>query len=189
MAALPAYACAVANLAAVVALATVLAPGTTLVDETTRVAYVNAHLLAWRVGWALWVVAAASLLFFYRWWSARVRAGPLPLAVALVGFAADLTAETLLIAVVPDHPELARPAFVLTGAVANVAYTIAGILLTVRTPSLAGSLRAWTWTVWLAGLVLGAFALFEIPLGIAALSAVLFALFLPWLVVAGRRLA
>ena len=187
--ALPAYLCAVANLAAAVALATVLAPGTPLVDEPARVAYVRDHLGLWRAGWSLWVLAGISLLVFYRWWSARVGAGRGPLAIATAGFAADLVAESVLIVVAPDAPALARPAFALTGGVANGLYSLAGALLTLRTPDLRGAFAAWTWAVWAAGAVLSAAALLEAPLLTAAATAVLFALFVPWCVALGRRLA
>src|SRR6266508_3717134 len=114
--ALPPYVCAAANLAAALALATVLAPGTPLVDEPARAAYVRDHVALWRAGWSLWIVAAISLLAFYRWWSQRVGAGRGPLALAVAGFVADLVAESVLIVVAPDRPDLARPAFALTGA-------------------------------------------------------------------------
>ena len=117
--ALPAYVCAAANLAAVVALVTVLSPGTTLSDDATRAAYVRDHVVVWRVGWALWVLAAISLLLFYAWWRSRIGAGWIALGIAAAGFAADLTAESLLIAIVPDRPDLARTCFFLTGTVAN----------------------------------------------------------------------
>ena len=189
MAALPAYLCAAANLCAVLALATVLAPGTTLTDEPTRAAYVREHLALWRGGWLFWVAAAVSLLTFYRWWSGRVRAGFVALGIALAGFAADVFAESFLIVVVPERPDLARASFLLTGGVANGCYTIAGALLSLRTPRLRGRLAVWTAAVWLAGGALSALAFLEVPLGVAIATAALFALFLPWLVVMGRRLA
>lgn len=186
---LPAYVCAAANLAAALALVTILAPGTPLAPEAERVAYVHDHLAVWRAGWALWILAAISLLAFYRWWGARIGAGWAPLALAVAGFAADLTAESILIAVAPDRPEIARPAFALTGAVANGLYTLAGVLLTLRTPHVRGAFAAWTWAVWVAGVVLSAGAFLEAPLVIAAASAVLFVLFVPWCVALGRKLA
>jgi MFS family permease len=189
MARLPAYFCAAANLAAALALRTVLAPGTSVAAEPERAAYVRDHVALWRAGWSLWVLAAVSLLVFYAWWGQRVGAGRGPLALAALGLAADLVAESLLIAVVPDRPELARPAFALTGAVANGLYTLAGALLTLRTPDLRGPFAAWTWAMWASGAALSAAALLEIPLAVAAASAVLFTLFVPWCVAMGRRLA
>lgn len=189
MKAFPAYACAAANLVAVVALATLLAPGTSLVDEASRAAYVREHLLAWRLGWASWILAAISLLAFFAWWTARIRAPRWPLVLALAGFAADLGAESLLIAVVPDSPALAPLMFQLTGGVANGGYTIAGIALSLRTPGMRGGFALWTGAIWLLGILLSAFAFLEVPLGIAASTAALFTLFLPWCVAMGRRLS
>lgn len=189
MTAWPAYFCAAANLAAIVALATVLAPGTTLVDEPTRSAYVRDNVAVWRAGWSLWVVAAVSLLVFYRWWANRIQAPLALVGIAVAGFAADLFAESLLIIVVPDRPELARLSFVLTGGVANGLYTIAGALLTLRTPHLRGLFAQWTWAVWVLGTVLAVSSFVEVPLAIAVTSAALFALFIPWCVAMGRRLA
>jgi hypothetical protein len=178
--ALPAYFCAAANLAAAIALLAVLAPGTPLASD---------HLALWRAGWSLWVVAAVSLLVFYRWWGQRVGAGRGPLALAVAGFTADLLAESLLIAVAPDRPEVARPSFMLTGAIANGLYTLAGALLTLRTPGVRGPFAAWTWAVWASGAALSLAALIEAPLLVGAASAVLFVLFVPWCIAMGRRLA
>lgn len=188
MKALPAYACAAANLAAALALVAVLAPGTPLAVEPARAAYVREHVALWRAGWSLWIIAAVSLLAFYRWWGVRVGAGRGPLALAAAGFAADLVAESILIVLVPDRPELARPSFALTGVVANGLYTLAGVLLTLRTRGLRGLFGAWTWAVWASGAALTAAALLEAPLLVAATSAVLFILFVPWCVALGRRL-
>ena len=187
--ALPAYVCAAANLTAVVALVTVLSPGTTLSDDATRAAYVRDHVVVWRVGWSLWVLAAISLLLFYAWWRSRIGAGWIALGIAAAGFAADLTAESLLIAIVPDRPDLARTCFFLTGTVANGCYSIAGIVLSLRTRALRGLLVPWTGALWASGLTLSVFAALDQPLGVAASTAVLFALFLPWLIVVGRQLA
>lgn len=189
----PALLCAALNALAVVALATVLAPGTTLVaDPMVRDTYVREHAFVWRAGWALWVAAAASLIAFYAWWAARSRRSALVIAglgLATVGFASDLFAQWLLIAWVPERPDLAPLAFLLTGGAANGLYTLGGIALSVATPVIRGGFAVWTAVMWLAGLALSAFALLDIALGIAAATAVLFALFVPWCVVLGRRLA
>lgn len=189
MTAAPAYFCAAANLLAALALATVLAPGTTLASDAARAAYVRENVVAWQLGWGLWIVAAISLLVFYRWWTARVGASVVPLAIATAGFAADILAESLLIAFVPDLPSLARGCFLLTGGVANGCYSVAGTLLSLRTPQALGRLAPWTAAVWLSGFAISAFAFLEVPFGIAVSTALLFALFLPWLIVVGRRLA
>jgi len=167
----------------------VLAPGTPLADEAARAAYVRDHVWLWRAGWAVWIVAAISLLVFYRWWGGRLGAGRVPLAIAIAGFAADIVAESLLITVVPDRPDVARASFALTGAAANGLYTLAGVVLTLRMPGLRGPFAAWTWAVWTFGAALSAAAIVEAPLAVAAASAALFVLFVPWCVAMGRRLA
>ena len=59
-------ACAVANFVAVVVMAVILAPGTPIVsDVAERERYIGEHLLAWRLGWATWMVAR-----FLEWASA-----------------------------------------------------------------------------------------------------------------------
>lgn len=185
----PAYFCAAANLLAIVAMAAILAPGTTLFPEEARFVYIRENAWLWRIGWSTWVVAAISLIVFYAWWSRRVRSGRLPLWIAVVAFAADMVAEATLIIVVPWRPELSREAFLVTGGLANGLYTLAGIALTRATPNLSGGFATWTWIMWAVGLALSAVTLLEVPLAIAATSAVLFALFIPWCVAMGRRLA
>lgn len=184
----PAYFCAAANLVAIVAMATILMPGTTLFPEAARADYVAENAGLWRLGWGLWVVAAISLLVFYRWWTRRVAAGSAALWIAAAAFAADMIAESTLIALVPDRPELARPSFLITGGVANGLYTLAGMVLTRATPLVHGRFAFWTWAMWSTGLALSLVTFLEMPLAIAAVSAALFALFIPWCVALGRRL-
>jgi hypothetical protein len=53
---------------------------------------------------------------------------------------------------------------------------------------LRGPFAAWTWAMWGSGAALSAAALDDAPLLIAAATAVLFVLFVPWCVAMGRRL-
>lgn len=184
----PAYFCAAANLVAIVAMATILTPGTTLFPEASRADYVAENAALWRLGWSFWVVAAISLLVFYRWWARHISAGIPALWIAAVAFAADMIAESTLIVLVPDRPELARPSFLITGGVANGLYTVAGMLLTRATPQVHGRFALWTWAMWSTGIALSLVTFLELPLAIAAVSAALFALFIPWCVAMGRRL-
>jgi hypothetical protein len=95
----------------------------------------------------------------------------------------------MLIALVPERPDLARLAFALTGGVANGAYTIAGIALSLRTPAIRRAIAWWTAVMWASGIALSIFAVLDLPLGVALATAILFTLFLPWLVVVGRRVS
>jgi hypothetical protein len=163
----------------------VLAPGTSLSqDAATRDAYVRSHQLAWRIGWSVWILAGLSLLWFYAWWRGRVGAPHILLLVAALGYVADITAELSFILYLVTEPFTVA----LTGGVANGMYTVAGAILTVATP-LPAAARIWAWTMWAAGALLSIGAFASAPLLIAAATAVLFALFCPWCLYLGRRLA
>jgi hypothetical protein len=192
--ALAPYACAVLNLVAAGALALLLRPGTEVVpDAASRIAYISSHELLWGAGWACWIAAALSLLAFYAWWATRLsdwRWGVAALVIASTGLVFDLTAESLLIGWLPkDYASVAPAASLLTGGPGNGLYTVAGALLTLATPGLKGWFAGWTWTIWGAGFGLSAFTFAGNFVGVAVCSAVLFALFCPWCVVFGRRLA
>ena len=176
-------ACAIANFAAVVVLALVLAPGTTLIPSVDeRVRYISEHLVAWRIGWMVWMVAAVTLVWFYVWWRARVNGPHVALLIALAGIAADWTAElALIIAGADGHAAVAPAAFVLTGAVANGLYTVAGIVLTLAT-RLGPIARAYAVLMWAAGAFLSIGAAIDAPLITALATGWLFALFIPWCV-------
>lgn len=184
------YAAATANFAAVVVLALVLAPGTTLIPSIDeRVRYIAEHLVAWRAGWMVWMVAAVTLVWFYAWWRARVNGPHIALFIALVGIVADWSAElALIIAGADGHAAVAPAAFFLTGAVANGLYTVAGIVLTLATP-LGPIARAYAVLMWAAGAFLSIGAAVDAPFITALATAGLFALFIPWCVWLGRRLA
>jgi hypothetical protein len=187
------YACAALNLLAAAALLVVLRPGTEAIpDLASRISYISDHPLLWRTGWALWIAAALSLLAFYAWWGARVRApgwGLAALLVAATGLAFDLTAEALLIGWLPrDYATVAPAATLLTGLAGNGLYTVAGVLLTLGTRGVTGWFGAWTWAIWVAGFGLSACTLLGAFGGVQIFSGVLFALFCPWVVAMGRRL-
>jgi hypothetical protein len=181
-------ACAVANLIAVVVLALVLAPGTPVVpDLAERERYIREHLLAWQLGWATWMVAAATLVWCYAWWRRRVSGPHLAVTVAFLGIAADWSAEIALIVSGADgYRAIAPLAFLMTGAIANGLYTVAGVLLTLATP-LRPAGRAYAALMWSAGISVSFGALFAIPLITALATAELFALFVPWCVWLWRR--
>lgn len=182
-------ACAVVNAFAAFVLAVVLAPGTPLVaDIGERERYVREHLELWRLGWATWMLAAATLLWFYVWWRERVGGPRSALFVAGAGLCADWAAEaTLVVAGAAGYRDVAPTAFFLTGAIANGLYTIAGIQLTLATALPVGA-RAYAAFMWSAGLMLTTGALLSQPLFTAIASAELFLLFCPWCVWLWRRL-
>src|SRR5688500_12661764 len=68
------HAAAALHALAAVALLVFLRPGTEVVaDAAARARYIAENSLAWRGGWAVWMLAALSLLAFYAWWGARLR--------------------------------------------------------------------------------------------------------------------
>ena len=171
--------CAAVNFAAALVMAFVLAPATPIVaDPAERFAYVQNHLLAWRLGWAVWIAAALSLLWFYAWWRGRIGASYVPVVIAAIGFVADATAEFTLIYYLVTT---ATFAFDLTGVVANGLYTICGIWLTLAM-RLNTRERIWTELMWGAGITLSLATLAGLYLLAAITTAVLFALFCPWCV-------
>lgn len=162
-------------------MATILAPGTPVVsDAAERQRYVAEHLIAWRLGWATWMLAAATLVWAYAWWRARVGAPRSAFLIAAVGIVVDLSSETLLVvAGAAGYAAVAPVAFFLTGAIANGLYTIGGIRLTAATP-LSTHARTYAAFMWSAGLMITVGAVTGIPLVTAIATALLFVLFCPW---------
>jgi hypothetical protein len=171
--------CAALNFAATLVMAFVLAPATPIVtDAAERSAYVQAHLLAWKLGWAVWIAAALSLLWFYAWWRARIGAPFVPVVFAAGGLVADVTSETILIM----YDATTAPfAFALTGVIANGLYTACGIWLTLAM-RLSTTERIWAAVMWTAGVTLSLATLAGLYLLAAVATAVLFVLFCPWCV-------
>ncbi len=176
-------ACAAANVIAALVLVLVLAPGTPLVpDVAERERFIRENLVAWRAGWAVWMLAAATLLWCYVWWRARVNGPRSAIVIAAIGIIADWTAEVMLILGGPDrYSDVAPLAFFLTGAIANGLYTVAGIQLTVAMPLMPRA-RTYAAFMWSAGLMLSLGAVIMQPLITAIASALLFGLFCPWCV-------
>jgi hypothetical protein len=199
--------CAAINGLAALALATVLAPGLSLAPApaaqgtaplaplTAQARYVSDHLVLWRLGWAVWIVAALALLVFFRWWASRIGWSPatrLAIVLAAAGVVADVAAESRLIAWSPGERFDPAGALQLSGVVANGAYSVAGLLLLSQTLLRRGLPRwlgAWSWTVWLLGAGLAVAAALSSDDASRLLTAALFILFVPWLVVFGRRIA
>jgi hypothetical protein len=160
-------------------MAFVLAPATPIVtDAAERAAYVQTNLVAWRLGWTIWIAAALSLLWFYAWWRGRLGAPHGAVALAAGGLVADVTSELMLIL----YDTATAPfAFILTGVVANGLYTACGIWLTLAMRMNAVE-RIWTALMWGAGIMLSVATLAGLYLLAAVATAVLFALFCPWCV-------
>ncbi len=186
-------ACAALNALAALAMIVVLRPGTEVApDVAGRMAYITSHPVLWRAGWGLWIAAALSLLAFYAWWGSGLSRRPWALAaflVAALGAGCDLSAESLFIGWLPERiEELQRAGTILTGGAANGLYTVAGIMLTLKTKALRGPILAWTWAVWAAGCALTATTLAGSATGMVVSTTVLMTLFCPWAWCMGRSL-
>ena len=135
---------------------------------------------------------ASSLLAFYAWWGSQLPSPRLALAafaVAVSGICCDVSAESLYIGWLPRDLATVGPlATLLTGGAANGLYTVAGMMLTLGTPSLRGRLRAWTWAVWASGAGLTASALAGSVTGMIVSTGIMMPMFCPWVVVLGRHL-
>ncbi|MGH7162254.1 MAG: hypothetical protein ACREID_02120, partial [Planctomycetota bacterium] len=146
---------------------------------------------AWGIGWAVWSLAAPSLVLFYDWWAARLpaagwaRAGVL---VAAAGMCCDWAGEGLLALVLVEQADLSdfrsvqRTGTLLTAGAANGLYTIGGVLLTLRTTGCPRWVRLAIWMTWLAGAGMTVCALLDEGTGLVVSTAVLFPLLIVWVV-------
>ncbi len=187
-------ACAAFNAAGALTMPLVLRHGLeSTADPAARAAFVEGHLFLWRASWAIWMGAGLTLVAFIAWWGARIgepKWSVLALATACAGLACDLGAESLFMSWFPGRMgELDRTAGILTGGAANGLYTIAGVLLTLRTRTLRGLSLLWTWAVWIAGGFLTASTFTgSVPATVAS-TAALMMLFCPWVWFVGRKIA
>lgn len=185
--------CFAANTAAAMAMGLVLRDGTEAAPGfVSRATYIAGHLVAWRVGWGIWMLAGVSLVAFYTWWGAWLSSSRLAIAaflVATAGLVCDLFAESLFLGWLPFRIESIAPlASLLTGGAANACYTVAGAMLTLGTPFLRGPLRVWAWAIWASGLALTIFTLAGGVSGMMISTAALLTLLCPWVAVFGWKL-
>jgi hypothetical protein len=178
-------ACAVLNALAAVAMALVLQGGTEAEpDVSERIRYIATNLASWRGGWLLWNAAALSLIGFYAWWGARIRSFAWSTAaflVAAAGLVVDLFFESLFIGWLPDDYDQIYPLGSLAmGVVANGAYSLAGAMLTLRTPQLTGGWRVWAWAIWTSGFALCAASWFGNVPAIMISTGLMMTLFCPF---------
>jgi hypothetical protein len=186
--------CALLNAAAAVALALFLRQGTPVVANLEdRASYIADHSIRWRLGWLLWMAAAVSLASLYAWWAAHLPNKSIGIAAWLIGAAGvpfDFLIESLFVGWLPaDMDGIQRASVPMTGGIANGLYTIAGVILTISTPSIRGRYLFWAWAVWSSGILLS-IASFAGSLHVVAVStAALMVLFCPWAALLGLHLA
>ena len=159
--------------------------------EDERLAYMATHRAAWLAGWAVWQVAAVSVVAFYGVLALRFR-GVLSLtamAIAAAAIAIDITCESRYMGVLPElrgdaFARLDRELEVQIGYGANGLYTLAFVLLVIAgwrvlpksALALAGPVAASGFALALASLQ-GSARLETIT------SAALFPLFTLWIIV------
>jgi hypothetical protein len=169
-------------------------------DLSARIDYVGDHILAWRVGWLVWNLAAISLLGFYvvlaaRWRERAPILCDLALLCAAAGLAADLGAETILAVVSPGlrgetYAVVESVAVGLTGYLGNGLYAVAGILLTWAGRRDLPPMLLWlAAAVWIAALWLSVATLVSSNAGQFASAAALMPLFVSWAALTGRWLS
>ena len=187
--------CAGLHVLGLAALALVLKDGTGLeADVYRRAQYIAKNTAVWRAGWAIWMVAALSLVGFYTWWATRLprngwRAAGVLFAAA--GMACDLAGEGIFMSVLveravqgdfPGLSEAQRQGILLTAGAANALYTIGGVILTLQTADLPRWVGRAMWATWLAGAAMTVCALLDRVTGLVVSSAVLFPLLIAWTV-------
>lgn len=139
---------------------------------------------SWRAGWLVWMITAVTLVGFYARWSGS----RFPIAIAAMGLGCDFAGESILIGWLPHAgSSLSRAASLLTGGAANGLYTLAGMLVTIRSTAPV-LLRAWAWVAWVSGIALTVFTIADRPRGVLVASAALIAAFTPWLFAMGRQM-
>lgn len=128
------------NAVALVAMAVILRPGLPPTPAAQRVEYLRLHHSAWEVSWVLWLVTTVVLALFcvrlHRALGAGTR-GRIAVGLVFAGLIPDLFAHVSFINDYPrmeifDH--LDRTTALLSGGLANGAYTVAWSLLAWRAP-------------------------------------------------------
>ncbi len=187
---------AAAHFVAAAAMLLFLREGLPGFPEEQRLAYMNAHPLAWMGGWVLWHAAAISLIALYVALALRFRdvLSITAVAVAAAGLALDITCEAKYIGILPqlrgdEFARLDRELEVLIGYAANGLYTAAFVML---------GIAGWRVLPRLALVLAGPVAGSGIALALASLrhdprlqtitSALLFISLIAWMTVVARWL-
>lgn len=138
-------------------------------DLLNRVAFIQAHLTLWQLGWLLWMGCALSLLLFACMLATALPHGLLRtvgLTLVCLGIIPDLSAETLYAFILPQQGAsletlhlVDQLAMYLTGFLGNGLYNLGGLLLTIELWRSQPALRRFTLlglVAWLLGLGLSA---------------------------------
>ena len=204
-----AWTCFGIHVFALLAVALVLRNGIPPGDIASRAAYVAANATAWRIGWAIWMPASLALVLFFAAWADVLDYrtwGVIAIALTLAGATIDWVDEMIWIGLAPDlAARFATDAFaagayalwdrayvVISMGLANVLYTIGGIILTALTFKTRGFPRWLAWfstIVWALSIDLSVVAWIGDGVWIQVVSFMVFAAFMPWLVVMGLAIS
>lgn len=201
--------CVATHAAALVMLGAFLNPGTLREGEAiARGQYIAGHVTAWTMGWAMWMLAAMSLVGFYAWWGSQVASRKVAVVAVMItalGMVCDFSGEgTVILRLVERVPaavegggndswdaapftHVERHFTLLSAGAANGLYTIGGMLLMLVTPGLPRWVRSATWITWLAAGVMTTAAVMNHAGGMVVSSAVLFPPLLCWTAWMGAR--
>lgn len=177
LAAQAAFACATLHVLALAAMIVVLRLGLPPTAPMDRLRFLHEHSAAWKSAWALWVLTTAAMGFFYLSLHRALGAGSRgrwAVGLSAAGMLADLAGDSLYWSKYPrlydprTFAELDRMTALLSGGLANGAYTVAWMLLLWRAPfprwfralsipGVAGGLALAVagFVVWTPGLVAG----------------------------------
>jgi len=193
------WVCVATHVTAVGMLAAFLRQGTTAEpDVNIRAGYVASHVGSWSAGWAVWMLAAVTIVGFYSWWGSRLTAWKIAVVAVVLcafGMACDFSGEGSAILRMSEaalsnldrFTDIERQFTILSPGIANGLYTLAGILLTTATPNLPGWVRAAMWLTWIAGIAMTVSAFADTTIGIVASTVILFPPLMVWIAWMGAR--
>jgi hypothetical protein len=204
-----AWACFAVHAFALLAVLLVLRNGIPPGDLAERAKFVAQNAMAWRISWALWLPASLALVLFMAGWADSMNArawGWLAVAITLAGAVLDWADEMVWIGLAPEMAaRFASVAFaagayalwdrayvVLSIALANGLYTIGGIILTAlafRLREFPRWLAVWGAIVWALSIDLSIAGIIGDGVMIQVVSALVFAAFMPWLIVMGLQIS
>lgn len=148
----------------------ILRPGTPIEpDLAARAAYIDANLVAWRAGWALWIVATVALFLLLRALDRRAS------LIVLPGLAVDVVSQ-LVLASPLAWSELAYRG---SGVVANGLYTLA-LLLALRRTTLPLALERGGYVVVALGVAVALASLVLHPVALFLSTGALAAAMIAW---------
>lgn len=102
-------------------------------DVAARIAYIESHQAAWRIGWLLWAVAGVAVLLFYSRVAPFDVPGRTAVALAATGLAVRIVGDTAMALILPLEGSLQvaveRWGLVAAGLVGHGLETLAGILI------------------------------------------------------------